>query len=132
MDDHVAQGFAWSHEIVAFGVPDHDGKCLLQVELLDNFPPLDPTSLWAIRVPFDVTTSALEVGTIGFLREVKIPVGIYSLVFQALPGREVDDESYTFVFRLTFCPNSDPDFAILKQGTELSTDKVLRKDAEHG
>ncbi|MEP7453376.1 competence protein ComJ [Phyllobacterium sp. SB3] len=31
-EDHVAQGFTWMPGNVAFGAPDHDGSCLLQVD----------------------------------------------------------------------------------------------------
>ena len=34
-DDHVAQGFAWSEGIASFGVPDHDGECLLSVDVAE-------------------------------------------------------------------------------------------------
>jgi len=37
-----------------------------------------------------------------------------------------------FVLDLKFVPSDEPSFAILKQGEELATDEVLRRDAEHG
>jgi hypothetical protein len=32
-DEHVAQGFAWSPSAMGFGVPDHDGESLVQVNM---------------------------------------------------------------------------------------------------
>ncbi len=59
-----------------------------------------------------------------------MPVGTYSLVFQALPGQIIEDMDYTYVLRLSLYLNNNPDFAILKQGDELMTNKVLRRDAD--
>lgn len=30
-DEHVAQGFAWNDNVVSFGIPDHDGGCLVEL-----------------------------------------------------------------------------------------------------
>ncbi|MGK9165233.1 competence protein ComJ [Inquilinus limosus] len=125
-DEHLAQGFAWMPTIVSFGVPDHDGKCLIQVETVPRIQ-IDPDTLWAIRVPFDVPSVPLTIGSILDGKDVKIPEGRYSLFFEALPGNFGEGRDYAFVFRLKFFKNLSPDFKILKQGTELTTDKVLRR-----
>ncbi|HEY9344265.1 MAG TPA: competence protein ComJ [Inquilinus sp.] len=125
-DEHVAQGFAWMPTIVSFGVPDHDGKCLMQVETASRIE-IDPDALWAIRVPFDVPSVPLTIGSIFDGQDVKIPEGRYSLIFEALPGHFDDGRNYAFVLRLKFFKDSNPDFEILRQGTELKTDKVLRR-----
>ncbi len=83
-DEHVAQGFAWMPTIVSFGVPDHDGKCLMQVETVPRIE-IDLDALWAIRVPFDVPSVPLTIGSIFDSQDVKIPEGRYSLIFEALP-----------------------------------------------
>ncbi|MGL4968302.1 MAG: competence protein ComJ [Inquilinus sp.] len=128
--DHVAQGFAWAPGIVSFGVPDHDGESLIQVEVASDMP-LDVEALWAIRVPFKVPTPLLHIGTVGAMEDVHVPQGSYSLVFEAFPGTIVKEHDYGFVLRLAFCADPDPDFEILRKGGDLTTDRVLRRDAQH-
>jgi hypothetical protein len=90
---------------------------------------VDPQALWAVRVPFDVPSAALTIGSVGVEHEVDVPSGRYSLVFEALPGEVATDHDYPFVFKLKFCADPYPDFEILKQGAELTTNQVLRKDS---
>ncbi len=128
-DDHVAQGFAWDHEIVAFGVPDHDGECLVQVDLTTMPDAVSVQSLWMIETPFEVTTGQVEIGTILDTKLVTMPIGNYSLYFKAFPGAKIDgSQDYPYRVRLAFCPNSSPAFGILKSG-ELGAQRVLRRDA---
>lgn len=126
--DHVAQGFAWAPGIVSFGVPDHDGEALIQVEVASDMS-LDAEALWAIRVPFTVPTPLLHIGTVGAMEDVHVPQGSYSLVFEAFPGTIVKEPAYGFVLRLAFCADPLPDFEILRKGGDLTTDRVLRRDA---
>lgn len=125
-DDHVAQGFAWMPEIVSFGVPDHDGLCLMQVGTVDAIA-IEPNALRAIRVPFEVPAGSLSIGSILDTKEVNVPAGTYSMIFEALPGDASKAGDYAFVLNLKFLNDESPDFEILKQGTELTTNKVLRK-----
>ncbi|MBP1853432.1 competence protein ComJ [Rhizobium halophytocola] len=127
-DEHVAQGFAWSEGIVSFGVPDHDGECLVMVDSAQAVE-VASSAYWAIQVPFVVDAKPLKVGTIGAMRDIRVPTGQYNLVFQALPGDAAKDQAFTLA--LTFVESDAPDFAILRQGDELETDQVLRRDAEH-
>jgi len=129
-DEHVAQGFAWSPRAVSFGVPDHDGKCLVQVTATPRVS-IEPEALWAVRVPFDVPGGSLTIGSVAADYEVNVPTGKYSLAFEALPGDTAKGHHYTFVFKLTFCTEPHPDFEILKQGRELTTNKVLRKETRY-
>lgn len=128
--DHGAQGFAWAPGIVSFGIPDHDGESLIQVEVAPDMS-IEPNALWAIRVPFTVPATPLRIGTVGAMEDVRVPQGSYSLVFEALPGDIVGEHDYGFVLRLKFCADPNPDFEILKKGGSLTTDKVLRRDAQH-
>lgn len=125
-DDHVAQGFAWMPEIVSFGVPDHDGICLMQVGTVDAIG-VEPNALWAIRVPFQVPFGPLSIGSILDTKDLNVPEGTYSMIFEALPGDASTDGNYAFVLNLKFLKDESPDFEILKQGTELTTKTVLRK-----
>ena len=122
-DEHVAQGFAWSKGLVAFGIPDHDGECLVRVIQAEDMA-LAGDSLWAVQVPFEVTEQ-LQIGTVALIQPVEVPVGKYALLFEARPG----DDAFTFIFNLRFVPSEAPEFIILKQGGELETNQVLRRDA---
>ncbi|MDQ1194423.1 competence protein ComJ [Agrobacterium sp. SORGH_AS 787] len=126
-DEHVNQGFAWAEGIVSFGVPDHDGQCFLRIDLTETFE-LDPEAEWAVQTPFEVTRP-LKVGTIANMHDVVVPNGLYNVVFQALPGSQAPLEGMAYLLSITFVPTSNPSFEILKQGLELATDKVLRRDA---
>ncbi len=129
-DDHVAQGFAWRPETVAFGVPDHDGACLLCVETIVRPYRVPDEAVWALSVPFPATTGRVHVGTVLNTRDFELPVGNYSLVFDVLPGRTIEQASYAYLPRLLFVPDDKPDFAILRKGEEITTDTVLRRDAD--
>ncbi|WFR97614.1 competence protein ComJ [Rhizobium tumorigenes] len=126
-DDHVAQGFAWSQGIVSFGVPDHDGQCLIRVDTAVSIQ-VDSSAAWAVQTPFELSATPLKIGTIGTMKDVRIPLGKYNLVFEALLGASAGD--YAFVLKLIFVPSEEPEFKILKQGAELTTDKVLSRDAQ--
>ena len=123
-DEHVAQGFAWSDGLVSFGVPDHDGECRLLVEVVRDAMP-DPRALWAVQVPFRVT-GPLQIGTVFDTRSVGVPNGSYNLTYQAFSGG--NDHAYTL--RLTFSQSAAPEFRIMKKGGDITSDVVLRRDAE--
>jgi hypothetical protein len=125
-DDHVAQGFTWMPGNVAFGAPDHDGSCLLQVDTAEEVQ-ADPQALWAVCVPFAVGSTPLSIGSIFEPQSVSIPDGEYNLVFEALPGEIISGEDYAFVFRLKFVNSDSPKFAILKQGGDITSESVLRE-----
>jgi Competence protein J (ComJ) len=125
-DEHVAQGFAWMPTIVSFGVPDHDGQCRMKVETVTEIA-VDPKALWAIRVPFDVPSVPLSIGSIFDVRDVRVPEGKYSMIFEALPGDADETGEYAFALNLKFLRDAAPGYEILKQGTELTTSKVLRE-----
>lgn len=124
-DQHTAQGFAWTSGAVSFGTPSHVGTSRVEVFRDPGFS-LDQTCLWAVQVPFDVKSGEVMIGSVVDPQAVAVDKGSYNLVFQALPPRE----DATFVFQLYFIPSQTPDYAILKRGTELQTDQVLRRDAD--
>lgn len=128
-DDHVAQGFAWDEETVAFGVPDHDGQCWISVDLVDRPPPVPPAALWGVEVPFLASSGRLDIGTVGLAHAYGVPVGQYALAFLAFGAERIDGIDYAFRLHLQFFRNPSPEFKILKQGDELQTDTILRKEA---
>ena len=122
----VAQGFAWDPELVAFGVPDHDGECLVAVET-ERAGPFVPEedALWAVSVPFEAREAAVEVGTVlGDPRRFPIRPGSYQLVFQARPG----GAAHAYRLEVIFIPDEAPGFAVLKQG-ELESGAVISRRA---
>jgi hypothetical protein len=127
-DEHVAQGFAWAPGTVGFGVPDHDGQSRLRIRLADAYHPKEGT-LWAVQTPFDVTATPILIGTILDERPVPVPLGTYNLVFEALEPPE-GGADFAYELMLHFVPTPEPDFAIVKPGGGLTTDHVLRRDAE--
>lgn len=128
-DKHVAQGFAWSPGFVSFGVPDHDGQVKVVVQGSPAFQPTAQT-LWAVQTPFDVSASLVEVGTVGSGQGVGIPAGRYNLVFEVRSPASATSSDIAYVVHLHFIETPAPSFAILKQGDELETDRVLSISAD--
>ncbi len=129
-DQNTAQGFAYNPGIASFAVPDHDGNCLLEVDLDADAAHLQTeASLWSIEVPFDATETQVEVGTVLDDRPFGIALGPHRLVFEAHPQRVADGVTYTYVLRFLFIKSDQQTFAILKQGS-LSSGTVLTITAE--
>lgn len=128
-DDHVAQGFAWSPGFVSFGVPDHDGQVRVTVQCSDAFKVGDDT-LWAVQTPLDVNASPVAVGTIGNEHAVAVPLGRYNLVFEARSPISDEGGDIAYDLRLHLIETPAPGFAILKQGDELETARVLLMQAD--
>ena len=85
-NDEVAQGFAWSPDEVAFGVPDHNGECRVSVTVgTDAAVRVADDALWALAVPFTAQGPAVEVGTVMLERSIPIMPGRIRLSFR--PGR---------------------------------------------
>ncbi len=128
-DENDAQGFAYNPDLVSFAVPDHDGRCLLAVDM--DAPATDlqtDASLWSIEVPFDATKTQVEVGTVLDDRVFGIDLGRYRLVFEAHAGRVEESVTYAYVLRFLFIKSDQQTFAILKQG-RLATGTVLATTA---
>ena len=123
-DDDVSQGFAWNEGIASFGVPDHDGECVLEIAIRHYIEP-DEKSLWAVQVPFDVH-EPLMIGSVFFSEEVKVPLGKYNLIFEARAG--VDD--IAFFLNLTFSEADTPSFSVLKRGGDITASHVLKERAK--
>jgi len=131
-DDHVSQGFLWVAGEVSFGLPDHDGIVRLTIETIDVLPPLGVQCLWAIRTPFEVADETLLAGAIHDVQQVRVPSGSYELTFLVMePGPE-SGEALAFDLRAYLAPSDRPSFAILKQGSHLTTPTVLTRSAEQG
>jgi hypothetical protein len=127
-DDHVAQGFLFSPGDVSFGVPDHDGVCRIQIYSNEKFVP-DDLCLWAVQVPFQVSGDYIRVGTVPETREVHIDRDNYNLTFSVYGGHVIGDDC-AFLLKLFFSNDTGPSFDIIKKGIGITTDRVLRVDAD--
>lgn len=131
-DEHMAQGFAWNREIVSFGVPDHDGECLLEIDTESNPGETHiETSLWAIEVPFTADKTSIRIGTVLDDKPFTLQLGTYRLVFGAHPGTLKNGIRYAYILRFNFIKSDETTFSVLKQG-ELLSDKVLTTIAQLG
>jgi len=110
--------------IYCFGVPDYDGEVLVGVEMVEGGS-FDPEALWAVQVPFYVH-GPVQIGTLFDTQSVDVPEGSYNFIYPALAGTE----DYSYVLRVRFSLNDTPQFRILKKGGEITTDTVLRRDAD--
>lgn len=128
-DAHVAQGFAWDEETVAFGVSDTDENCFVDVAVADHVEVL-PNAISALAVPFTAKATTLDIGSVGYVQPFTLPIGTYTLTCETLPGAVIDEEPYSFLFRLRFIPSAHPDFAILKRGGEVNADHILTTTAK--
>lgn len=129
-DDHVAQGFAWREGNVSFGIPDHDGPSLVEVDFRDDRFPLAPDCIRAVEVPLRVGAEGAVLATVMDEMRLSIAAGTYAVRFELLPGMEKDAVPYGHRIRLTFVPDSHADFAILKGDDELTARAVITRDAE--
>ncbi|MER2533530.1 MAG: competence protein ComJ [Rhizobiaceae bacterium] len=129
-DDHVAQGFAWREGNVSFGVPDHDGPSLIAVDFRGSRPPLAPDCIRAVEVPLRVGDQGVLLATVLDEMRLSMTAGLYAVRFELLPGFEQDAVTYANRIRLTFVPDGQADFAILRGDDELTARAVITHDAE--
>ena len=129
-DDHVAQGFSWREGHVSFGVPDHDGGCIVETQLVDFIPPLDDEVLRAIRVPFSASGDVF-IATIVDEYRSDIPKGDYLIEFRLKPGNLKDDRhDHTYRIDIFFQPDVSKEFSILRRSDEMTSDRVLTTTAK--
>lgn len=124
-DAHVAQGFAWREICVAFGIPDHDGECRIEVSR-GTPPPLAEDCLRAIEVPFLVPPTGVEVGGLAGWRIIGVPAGPHQIRFDLRPG----GADLAYRIGLVLIPGAPRRFAILRRDGEMTTDEVLTTEAE--
>ena len=127
--NHVKQGFTYSETSIAYGLPDRDQPCFVEVHTVDKFD-LTPDISWAISVPFTVRTGHMIISTVmGEEFSFEIDKGKYEVIFTA---KLSPDEHYSFVLNFFFLKNQNADFKIIKsckiEGGTVS-DIVLEKTA---
>ena len=129
-DEHVAQGFAWRPDCAAFGVPDHDGMCLVCIETIDEMKAVADDAIAAIRLPYEVRENKVGIGSISDEVFMSIPSGIYDINFELLPSFTLNGETYGFLIKLSFCLCQREEFKIIRKGGDMTSDHVLRQDAD--
>jgi hypothetical protein len=129
-DSHVAQGFAWREGNVSFGIPDHDGPSLVEIDFSGERRKAAPECLRAVAVPLRVAAHGAVLATVMDEYQLAMKPGSYRVLFELLPGITRDEIDYAFRVRLTFTPDDAASFEILKGDHELTAKEVLTKEAE--
>lgn len=134
-EPEMQQGFAWSPGIVSFGVPEHAFICTVEIEMVDAFR-TSPDAISCLRVPFDVSETPVQIGSIFEYEPVDIPTGAYSLMCEVLPGRgtweiDTDDQKeigdIDHVIKISLARGDSDIFEVLKTGGAVFSDKVLSR-----
>ena len=124
-NNHVAQGFSWRGGHVSFGVPDHDGQCLVETHLVESFPPFEEKILRAIRVPISASANLFVASTVDEY-QTDIPKGDYEIEFRlSLGNLEHKTFPHTFLIDFFFKNSTEKTFSILRKSDEMTSDKVL-------
>ncbi|MEW4455215.1 competence protein ComJ [Bremerella sp. JC817] len=121
--DHVAQGFSWRPESVAFMTLIDAGPVDAEVRIEETSP--NPSGARAIRVPFECPEDGvIEIASITDGVETSIPPGRYALLFET--GMQ-EDQCWC---RLTFTPDPSATPAVLIADGELHPSDPLLMEAE--
>lgn len=130
-DEHVEQGVAWRIGHASFGIPDHDGTCLLDIDRTDAPLSVGPQTERLIAVPFDLPldTDAF-VATILETMALDMPAGAYQLWFELRREPELIAKGQAYRIVLRFQPSPTADFLILRQGAEMTSPTINLRDAD--
>ncbi|MHC1550371.1 competence protein ComJ [Phyllobacterium sp. K27] len=137
-ENELKQGFAWSPGIVSLAVPEHAFICLVEIEIANDFK-LSLDAISCLRVPFDISETPVNVGSIFHYDQITIEQNKYSLIYEVLPGRgtwEIDENGEkeqgenSYVLKIWLIPGEDDSFEILKTGGAVETDKILSRLTE--
>jgi len=138
-DEHVAQGFVWRENHVSFGVPDHDGLCLVETQLVTAFPPLTEDVLRAIATPLSAPHGITIATIMQDYPIADLPGTDYEVQFRLIEGGAIEksrlfdeaqlEENYAYLLQFLFRPGRSDHFEILRKSGEMTTDRVLTKEA---
>ena len=101
-DDDVAQGFSWREGSISFGVPDHDGPSVVEVNCVDTRPEFLPNSIHAVEAPLRLGDDGLLLATVTDEIHLRVRAGLYSVRCELIPGTHKDSVQHPFRIRLTF------------------------------
>lgn len=126
-DQHVAQGFAWRPDSVAFRTLVDAASHHIEIAIVSSRPPLEAGVVRAIEVPFAVPESGrCEVASISDTTEIELPHGRYSLRCEFLGAGDDGVER----MRLVFWENAAAQFAVVRADRELNPGDVLLTEAQ--
>lgn len=128
-DRHVAQGFAWRPESVAFAVP-FGGDALVEILAGDSPSALAGEAARIIMTPYAATGGVTAVASIGDEKTIALQAGDYQLVFELVRELVHDDLRYDYGIRLRFTPTENPTFRIVKADAEMAPGEDLLLTAE--
>jgi hypothetical protein len=128
-DQHVSQGVAWRQGHVSFGIPDHDGLCLLDYgpyeQLFSDLTGFERL----LCTPLTVETAGATIATFDEDIPANIVGGSYNIWFGLLPNFEFQGKKYAFKIAVRFERSPSPQFIILKKGAEMHSNEILYRIA---
>jgi len=136
-ENHVAQGFVWRENHVSFGIPDHDGLCLVETCLVTDFLPIRDDVIRAIEVPLSAPYG-IRIATITEDYPIEeLASGDYGLQFRLIKSTSIEKspefgDDYAYLLQFLFRRGKSQYFKILRSSGEMTTDKVLTKEANLG
>lgn len=125
-DIHIDQGFAWRPGAVSFGSLLADEMCQInvgikpQVKILEN-------SIRTIVVPFEILEDGIGIASVTQENDVKIPSGLYELVFNVIPKPTIDRLD---VYDFSFVKTKNPIAKILVADKMLNPSNKLLMEAK--
>ncbi|MEO5326531.1 competence protein ComJ [Mesorhizobium sp. CC13] len=126
-EQHVAQGFAWRPGSVSFRTVGDDGHYCIAIEVVDHAGPLEPETVRAIEVPFDVPPRGeIEVASIADTAPFSIEAGGFLLRCEFIrPGHPSGHQA-----KFTFSRKDKQRFAVMLADEALSINGPLLTTAK--
>ena len=132
-NEHVEQGVAWREGHASFGVPDHDGRCLLEWGAPDGVPEILPDVSRLeriIAVPLSVGHAGASIATVGEEIDTGMAPGTYQVRFALEPDVAWEGATYAYRIVVLFERADQPEFVILKPGEDMTADAITLRTAE--
>jgi Competence protein J (ComJ) len=125
-DAHVHQGFSWREGSVSFALPGGDGEYRVEIEFLSECVNISDDAVRAIKVPFFLRESSMEISSVSESVNIIMEVGKYSLIFQVFEKPFGGRGS----IRISFIKCENSVAAILRSDSEMIPPKKLLMTAE--
>lgn len=129
-DAHVAQGMSWREGHVSFGVPEHEGPCLLEWGMYTTDSIKVSTAERVLTAPLVVETSGCGIATVLDEIETDIAGGGYQIWFAATPLEKTGAEKPDLFVQICFEKTNNADFNIVKPGAEMTARQVHLRQAD--
>lgn len=126
-DDHVAQGFRAGTKQIAFGVPDHDGECIVQIQTAGVTEESFEGSERLIRLPFSSSNAGVGIRTVTEQLPVRLPGGDYDVYFGLWPTTDEEGDD-AFRIKIGFARQSGAAPKVYRASREMSASPTLVMD----